>query len=155
MVIIRPDTPGPHDDAAAVAVRHALILDWPVRGTSAASRRTDTAWSCRNLESRTRMRGRHRAATSTAALPALVGKVLRGWGTTTRASIVLAVILIGAACVLFAAFGTGGLVPLLALMVAYQRLCGCRLGTRDTDGESNDSEPPARTRSSGPSKAGE
>ena len=63
-----------------------------------------------------------------------------------RASIVMAVSLIGAAFVLFAAFGAGGVAPLVALMVAHQRMCGRRHDLHDTVDEQSES---TRTREPG------
>jgi len=145
MNILSPDTPEPHDDEAVV-VRHAFVLAWPERGASAPSpgRRTDVAQPRRDPVEPRPVSGRHRAAAPAPALSALVAEVLGGWGTTVRASVVMAVVLAGAALSLLAAFGAGGVAPLVALMVAHQRLCGHRHGERDAaDGSSS-------TRSCGP-----
>jgi hypothetical protein len=134
MVILSPDTPDPHD-GEAVVVRHALVLAWPDRGAPAPppGRRAATAQLQRDpVRVQPAVPGRHRAATPASVLSTLVGEVLGGWGTTVRASVVMAVVLAGAALSLFAAFGAGGVAPLVALILAHQRLCGHRRGERDT-----------------------
>ena len=131
MVILRPDTPEPHD-GEAVAVRHCLVLAWPDRGASVAppGRRAESV-RLRRAPVRPRpVSGRHRAVAPAPAPSTLVGEVLDGWGTTARASVVLAVALAGAALSLFAAFGAGGVAPLVALVVLHQRLCCHRRGER-------------------------
>ncbi|MCS7475693.1 hypothetical protein ACFFQW_35420 [Umezawaea endophytica] len=130
MVILRPDTPQPHDSEGSVA-RRTLVLAGPGDGAlvKRAGRRVGEARpGVGSVRPRQAASGRHRTVT-----PAPAPSARGDWCAMAHSSVVVVVVaafLVVASLSLFAAFGAGGVAPLVALVVAHQGLCGRRHGRR-------------------------
>ena len=125
MTIISPGTPETLDDSTAAITRRVLVLAFPGHGSfpTGRERHDDPTWPRRNsLRDAGTAEGRHRAPTPNSTPSTLIREVLGGWGTTMRASIVLTVLMTGAAFLLYIGFGAGGLAPLGVLMIAHHSM---------------------------------